>query len=765
MNPERTAPTKAVAGSTNRAGRLRRYLFALAAFWTVLVSGSLAWNLFELHKKTLEAARIQARTAHTKDVDYRSWNAGRGGVYVPVTENTQPNPYLKTPKRDVRTTAGQDLTLINPAYMTRMVHRIGEDRRGVRGHITSLKPIRPENAADPWETEALRQFEHGREEISSVGNLDGSSHMRLMRPLITEEGCLTCHSSQGYKEGDIRGGISVAVPMDPLWAASHKEILALSAGHAILWLVGLVGLYAGARRLTGTFRELDTAEERLRQSEEQYRLLFERSGVLVSVYDANGVCLLMNNTVADFFGGAPEDFIGKSFHELHPEAADEYVRRIREVIDSGKPKDYEGRVIFPQGQRWLLSNVHPVKIGEGAVLGAQIISQDITDLKKSEELQRSVAQFKAVSDLANGVAHNFNNLLQVVIGHLDLSLTDLEAEDYPRVKETLQRVLERSKSATETVKRLQAFAGLQPDGVVADSRVFDLSHVARQAVEMGNAWWEASQDKRNVEFVVDEVFHEGCLVDGDDNQIFSVALGLFRNAVDAMKASEGGKIRVGTHVEQGKVILKVEDTGIGIRPEDAERIFNPFYTTKAAQGAGLSLATIRRIIDNHGGQILIDSTIGKGSTFTVVLPLAEGSTTPVGAESHPPLDRLLTVLAIDDEEAIVGLIESWLKKHGHRCLGAVSGEEAISVFTDNSVDVVICDLGMPGMSGLEVGRKMREICEERGAPKTPFIVVTGWSGQRVDPERMAASGVDEILEKPLRREALFDALKRVVGKP
>ncbi|GAG33923.1 unnamed protein product, partial [marine sediment metagenome] len=118
--------------------------------------------MLQVKQKTLEAARIQARTAHAKDVIYRRWNAGYGGVYVPVTKKTQPNPYLSgIPERDITTPSGRTLTLINPAYMTRQVHELAKEKYGVLGHITSLNPIRPQNAPDPWEIKALEEFERG----------------------------------------------------------------------------------------------------------------------------------------------------------------------------------------------------------------------------------------------------------------------------------------------------------------------------------------------------------------------------------------------------------------------------------------------------------------------------------------------------------------------------------------------------------------------------------------------------------------------------
>lgn len=212
-----------------RPSLLERYAWALAVVWTVVVAASLIWNVFEVKHETLEAARIQARLAYKKDVICRRWNAQHGGAYVPVTEETQSNPYLShIPDRDITTPSGKLPTLMNPAYMTREVHELAEKEQGIRGHTTSLNPIRPKNYADPWETKALQAFESGQTEISSVEEMEGKEYMRLMRPLITEKGCLECHATQGYQEGDIRGGISISIPMGSLKAIARTT-------HAHVW--------------------------------------------------------------------------------------------------------------------------------------------------------------------------------------------------------------------------------------------------------------------------------------------------------------------------------------------------------------------------------------------------------------------------------------------------------------------------------------------------------------------------------------------------
>ena len=150
--------------------QMKHYVWVLAGVWTIVIAVSLIWHSFHTKQETLEVAQTEARVAYEKDIIYRRWNAGHGGVYVLVTKETQPNPYLfDVPERDITTPSGKALTLMNPAYMTRQAHELEKQKLGVRGHITSLNPIRPENAPDPWETEALRAF--GRGEPQGFGKV------------------------------------------------------------------------------------------------------------------------------------------------------------------------------------------------------------------------------------------------------------------------------------------------------------------------------------------------------------------------------------------------------------------------------------------------------------------------------------------------------------------------------------------------------------------------------------------------------------------
>ena len=217
----------------------------IALVWTVLVIASLAWGAHGHRREVLNVAYQNAVTIIAKDIAFRAWASMHGGVYVPPTEQTPPNPYLAfLPERDVVTTTGRKLTLMNPAYVLREAQFLYQGEYGESAHITSLNPINPNNAADEWEKMALSRFELGAREVKEVTQSEGVSQMRVMRAFVVDETCLKCHAHQGYKVGDIRVGISATIPLKPLFDIEARDIRNASISHGVIWLFGLLGIGA-----------------------------------------------------------------------------------------------------------------------------------------------------------------------------------------------------------------------------------------------------------------------------------------------------------------------------------------------------------------------------------------------------------------------------------------------------------------------------------------------------------------------------------------
>ena len=262
--------------------RLRRRLLPLIFLIVTLLMGlSLFLRVASIQEHGLQLATESARNIFRMVVLTRQWNAEHNGVYVFATDKTPRNPYLETPQRDIQVDGNRWLTLINPAYMTRQIAELAQadPLLNIRLHITSLKPIRAENQADDWEVQALKQFEQGQKEMTTVVQQETSNQLRYMAPLMVKPACLNCHAKQGYKEGDVRGGISVTLPMTTVEAAVHDETVASWISHVVAYSLliliswGLVELLARRwRTLDDTIEVLQATRNELVENEKMASL-------------------------------------------------------------------------------------------------------------------------------------------------------------------------------------------------------------------------------------------------------------------------------------------------------------------------------------------------------------------------------------------------------------------------------------------------------------------------------------------------------------
>ena len=393
---------------------MKHFVTIVTLTWVFSVIASFSWNSYQKHTGMLESALIQARIAFQKDVLYRKWNSMQGSVYIKITEKTPPNPYLNIPERDVETTSGQLLTLINPAYMTRQIHELQELEHGIKSHITSLKPIRPENRADAWETIALKEFESGTTEISDLQTIEGEDYMRLMRPLPTEKACLKCHSDQGYKEGDIRGGISVSVPMAPLQANLQKQNTALAVGHGGLLVLGLLGIWMTSRREGERIRERDLSEKELAKSKEHSETIIESALDAVVEMDASGCITAWNPQAEIVFGWSASEAIGKPLSEtiIPPQYREAHRKGLMKFLQTKEQKvlnkRFEISALHQDGREFPVElTVNPIEKDDSYVFNAFL--RDITERKQAEEkLRNSEQEYRTLAHNIPGMIYRGN---------------------------------------------------------------------------------------------------------------------------------------------------------------------------------------------------------------------------------------------------------------------------------------------------------------------------------------------------------------------
>ncbi|MGO9122763.1 MAG: ATP-binding protein [Desulfomonilaceae bacterium] len=504
-------------------------------------------------------------------------------------------------------------------------------------------------------------------------------------------------------------------------------------------------------------------EMALRESGQRFRALADGAPFGLVLINKDGTFQYINPKFRDLFGYDLEDIPNgrEWFRRAYPDPKYRHNAISKWIDDASRAMTGQDRpriftVRCKDGTQKTVSFI-PLNLPSGDDM---LTCEDITERRQAEELAIRTERLKAVGDLAGGVAHNFNNLLQMIMGGIDLSLIDLEMGNVFQLKKTLEEVLQASRLGAETVRRLQSFAQVRGEIQPLEGAVFDLTETVKQTAEMTKPLWKTGPGKEGIRIALNLELMERCFVNAKESEITEVLVNLVKNAAEALRT--GGEIRIKTFCQGSQVILQVIDTGVGIKREHLKKAFEPFWTTKeVTTGTGMGLAVSHGIISRYGGAISVESEEGKGTTFTVTLPLAKERhkvPMPSGAEI---LRTKLNILVVDDVALIVMHLRGILTKHQQTVFSATSGEEALEIFRNNKIDIVICDLSMPDMNGWEVGKAIRAVCRERGLPKTPFVLLTGWGGQDLEQDKIIESAVDAIVEKPIDNRKLMATVKKV----
>lgn len=501
------------------------------------------------------------------------------------------------------------------------------------------------------------------------------------------------------------------------------------------------------------------AAELIRESEEKYRLLVENAQEAIFVVQ-DGFLRFFNLRTSELLGYSPDELSVAPFKNM----AHQDDRKEATVIYALEPAGQSHSCVLSfrmvqknGGILWALVNSVPITWSDRpATLN---FLTDITDIKRAEDKNARTERLRVIGELASGVAHNFNNLLQVIMGSAELALTDLKTGDLVKANDSIERLRDSAKFGSETVKRLQSFARIRTNDNDSGMTIFDLSEVVKRSSEMSRSLWSTHPERAGIHIDMDLNLCEGCLISGKDSEVFEVLLNLIKNSVESMPY--GGRIAISTGITDDNVIIKVQDNGIGIARSDFDRLFDPFWSTKGLAGTGLGLAVTHSIVKRHGGSVSVESEVGKGTTFSIQIPMAKQILSDAPYPLNEKLHEKHRILLIDDTETILLILNDLLTSHDQTVFTANSGKKGIDIYLNEHIDLIISDLSMPGMTGWEVGSVIRSTCVKKGIPKTPFILLTGWGGQSLEPEKISSCGIDVVLEKPIEFRSLLEMINKL----
>lgn len=368
------------------------------------------------------------------------------------------------------------------------------------------------------------------------------------------------------------------------------------------------------------------------------------------------------------------------------------------------------------------------------------LSKAYGELKAAHDLMVQSESLRALGEMASGVAHDFNNMLSVILGRAQLALGIAKE---PRVVKDLRIIEQSAIDGAKTVRRLQDFARVRVD---REFEMVDLKEVVRDALQMVEPRRLERQELEGINIEISSTVKDVIPVQGDSAELREVLTNIMLNAMDAMP--HGGKVTISSKAENNSVILSIADTGMGIPDEIKGRLFDPFFTTKAPGGLGMGLSVAWGIINRHGGSISVDSAVGKGTTFHIKLPVTAGAAKRLLLPEEPTSIKRASILLIEDDPQTNEVLRLMLERLGHQVAGFTSAKRAIEALATGDYDVVITDMGMKELSGRDVARTVKE-----KKPETSVILITGWSTQ-LDPEELKRVGIDGVISKPFTKEAL-----------
>ncbi len=399
------------------------------------------------------------------------------------------------------------------------------------------------------------------------------------------------------------------------------------------------GTPSGAIESIRNITDIKNAERVIQESQRLSSQIIEFLPDATMVIDSSGTLIQWNQAMQDLTGVPASEIIGKGDYEYslpfygkrRPVMLD-LVINYDELVVSGYHNlrrdgdrlvsetylpDFRGR-----GPAWLWNIAAPLYDRDSQVIGSIEAIRDISEIKIAEKILLQTEKYKAVADLAAGVAHNFNNFLQIILGNANVCLMRLKSGNLSNLEKNILTIADTCVKASETVNRLNQFASYsETENLENRLETFDLSLVAEEAAELTKPFWYSSSVKIGLKIDLTVNTIVGCFVEGIRSQILEVLVNLIKNAVEAMP--EGGSIEIETLKETDWLVLRVRDTGLGIPTERLGNLFNPFFTSHLALGRGLGLATALKIVQDHRGDINAESVVGVGSTFTVRLPIVK----------------------------------------------------------------------------------------------------------------------------------------------
>lgn len=491
--------------------------------------------------------------------------------------------------------------------------------------------------------------------------------------------------------------------------------------------------------------------------------VFTEGIVPTIIEDLDGIVLEANNEAVKAYGWSREELIGKPIKKIVPEKRHGQAEELLTRCCSGETvRNIDGLRLHKDGTEIpVLLTLSLLTDDNGDPSGIVTIAQDMTAIKKLEEDLQKSRKMESLGTLAGGIAHEFNNILGIILGNAELAISDIQ--EWNPAKDPLTEIKSASLRAKAIIRKFMSFARKNP----SEKKPVNIAEIIDESLKFVRA---------TIPTTIDIQFEDLCnneIVNADATEMNQVILNMCSNAAHAI-GSKVGRIQIRLSPEDldyrestrlqnmmpGKYVkLQIADNGKGIDSEISHRIFDPYFTTKEVnKGLGMGLAVVHGIVKSHGGGITVKSRINNGSIFTILLPITDKPQVVENKKDLKLQHGNESILFIDDEKSIVDLNKKLLEKLGYKVQTALDPLHALSIFKEKpeQFDLVITDMAMPNLSGADLSREVLRI-----NPSMKIILCTGYS-DLVGVKEASKIGISSYIQKPVSMEELARIVQDVL---